>query len=176
MILSSGLALMADSAQGAAPTTIANSNTSSTTSWDKNLSADQRFTVLAAFNNEAVRDNETGLVWEKSPVATPTDWLNARFQCTGHTVGGRKAWRLPSVHEFASLFDPNAPYPGPKLPAGHPFLNVQSAEYWSATTWTGIPDLRWYVDFLNGNVANGAPFDNQKYFWCVRGPMNADAY
>ncbi|HEV8325898.1 MAG TPA: hypothetical protein VGQ08_00315 [Nitrospiraceae bacterium] len=66
--------------------------------WDKVLPADQRFTLLAAFNNEAVRDNETGLVLEKSPATTTHIWGNARGECTAvrragkslaATVGGR---------------------------------------------------------------------------------------
>jgi hypothetical protein len=38
--------------------------------WDKNLPSASRFTILHDFNNEAVRDNETGLVWERSPIGT----------------------------------------------------------------------------------------------------------
>ena len=37
-----------------------------TQNWDKKLPGDSRFTVLPDFNNQAVRDNETGLVWERS--------------------------------------------------------------------------------------------------------------
>ena len=74
-----------------------------TQNWDKVLPADQRFTLLAAFNNETLRDNKTGLVWEKSPATTTHIWGNARGECTSRTTGGRKAWRLPSVSELASL-------------------------------------------------------------------------
>jgi hypothetical protein len=35
--------------------------------WDKALPSAQRFVLLASVNNDAVRDNNTGLVWEKSP-------------------------------------------------------------------------------------------------------------
>jgi hypothetical protein len=38
-----------------------------TQNWDKKLPNEARFTILADFNNQAVRDNETGLVWERSP-------------------------------------------------------------------------------------------------------------
>ena len=47
-----------------------------TQNWDKNLPSASRFTVLAAFGNHAVRDNNTGLVWEQAPDATPRIWVN----------------------------------------------------------------------------------------------------
>jgi hypothetical protein len=33
--------------------------------WDKNLSSTSRFTILSEFNEAAVRDNNTGLVWDE---------------------------------------------------------------------------------------------------------------
>lgn len=96
-------------------------------SWDQKLPASTRFVVLSDWNNNAVLDRETGLVWEKSPDATTHIWNQARFQCSSRTTGGRKGWRLPSVHELASLVDPSVAPPGPTLPPGHPFLNLPPA-------------------------------------------------
>ncbi|MDP1769473.1 MAG: DUF1566 domain-containing protein [Nitrospirota bacterium] len=138
-----------------------------TPNWDKALPAASRFTVLAAFNNEAVRDNETGLVWGKSPTTTTHTWSNARSSCAERPVGGRMGWRLPSVHELMSLVDPTQS--NPSLPAGHPFLNVQSSLYWSATTSAEDPALAWYVGFFNGNLSSPNGKNNTYNFWCVRG-------
>jgi len=55
------------------------------------------------------------------------------------------------------------------------FTGVQSFSYWSATTFTASPTSAWLVDFADGNVGWGGKTDTQQV-WCVRGPMNADAY
>jgi hypothetical protein len=144
--------------------------------WDQNLPAAQRFVVLAAFNSDAVLDKNTGLVWEKSPAVTTHTWSDARFQCANKNVGGQKGWRLPSFAELSSLVDPSVAPPGPTLPAGHPFTNVQSAGYWSATASADNPTFAWVVFFFNGNVFNTVMANVVNHVWCVRGGMNADAY
>src|SRR4026207_1181079 len=48
-------------------------------SWDNAVPATLGFVLLAAFNNDAVRDNNTGLVWEKSPQTAAVTWNGARF-------------------------------------------------------------------------------------------------
>jgi hypothetical protein len=146
-----------------------------TQNWDKVIPAAQRFVVLTTFNTEAVRDNETGLVWEKSPQTTTPTWDIARLTCTGKSVGDRKGWRLPSVHELTSLVDPSVAAPGPTLPPGHPFLNVQSSNYWSATTDTSSATDAWLVNFSGGLVGK-LPKTGSNSLWCVRGGMNADTY
>jgi hypothetical protein len=73
-------------------------------SWDTvKPTASARFKVLSAFNNEAVLDKETGLVWETQPSATTRTWTTAMQVCMGKTVGGRMGWRSPSVEELTSL-------------------------------------------------------------------------
>jgi Protein of unknown function (DUF1566) len=145
-----------------------------TQSWDKKLPNAARFTVLADFDGAAVRDNETGLVWEQSPETKTQNWSDSRFHCASRTIGGRKGWRLPSVHELASLVDPSV-IPGPTIPAGHPFTNVQPTHYWSATSFTGKPSFAWNVGFIMGMVHYVKTTDRHNV-WCVRGGNNADAY
>jgi Protein of unknown function (DUF1566) len=149
-------------------------NPSVTKNWDKKLPNTSRFTVLTDFGGAAVRDNETGLVWEQSPETKVQNWSDARFHCTKLTTGGRKGWRLPSVHELASLVDPSV-IPGPTLPAGHPFTNVQPTHYWSATLFTGKPSFAWNVGFIIGMVHYVKTTDSHSV-WCARGGNNAGMY
>jgi hypothetical protein len=125
-----------------------------------------RFVVLTSYNNQAVLDHETGLVWEQSPSTTLRIWSAAQSDCNVKTVGNRKGWRLPTIQELASLVDPTVPSPGPTLPAGHPFSNVQSTGYWSATA-TGATSA-WVVDFFNGLVVF-TDKSGSLFVWCVRG-------
>jgi Protein of unknown function (DUF1566) len=143
--------------------------------WDTKINTG-RFKVLQDFNNEAVLDKETGLVWEKQPSNNALAWPNARLFCAQKGVGGRGGWRLPSFYELASLIDP-AVQVGPQLPSGHPFLQVQAAPYWTDTQFAEEPGFVLVVDFqfviatagqIQVNDANsaGAP----KFAWAVRGP------
>ena len=145
------------------------------TNWDKALPASQRFVLLASFNNDAVRDDNTGLVWEKSPQTATATWNGARFMCINKNVGGQKGWRLPSITDLASLIDPSVASPGPTLQAGHPFHNVQPAGYWSSTTSAEDASDAWFVYFGRGFVDHDSK-THTGHAWCVRGVMNAEAY
>ena len=148
--------------------------------WDQKLGCPAiadcpRFLVLTNWDNEAVLDKETGLVWERSPALTTHTWSDARFQCTGRATGNRKGWRLPAIHELASLMHPSVASPGPTLLPGHPFLTVQSADYWSATSSAEFPTSAWGVVFSIASVII-ADKTFGSHVWCVRGGMKADAY
>jgi hypothetical protein len=139
-----------------------------------------RFVVLAAFNNEAVLDKETGLVWQL--VAGDTDnngtvnssdklsWFAAHSYCNNVEVGGRKGWRLPSIQEQATLIDTT--HSNPALPTGHPFVGV-GAGYWSASTLASDPAVGVDMNFIDGNV-NGADKSLLGLVWCVRGGSSPD--
>ena len=145
-----------------------------TQNWDKNLPSASRFTILPAFNNEAVRDNNTGLVWEKAPGNVLVTWEGATIYCLTKTVGSTTGWRLPSIVELASVLDPSLP--APFVPASI-FSGVQSAFYWSATTVAEVPAGAYLVNFGFRTVQEqGKQAGSTALPWCVRGPMNTDAY
>src|SRR5712664_2172833 len=70
--------------------------------WDKILPADNpggpcpsnSSSFTCVMGGAAVRDNETGLVWEHSLSTSTFTWLNAQLHCNTLTVGNRKGWRL----------------------------------------------------------------------------------
>ena len=143
-------------------------------SWDDQINKPSRFKVLGKFNDEAVFDKETGLVWEQSPEtapnpATPT-WFSALSSCSARIVGGRKGWRLPTLQELASLIDPTQ---FPTLPSGHPFSNVLGAPYWSASTLADDSSRAWGVHLGGGGVFNDVK-TLTSHVWCVRGGQGVD--
>ncbi len=140
--------------------------------WKEPINDFTRFIVLASYNGQAVLDQETGLVWEQFPDSrSRRSWIGAQIFCTQKTVGNRKGWRLPTIQELASLVDPTRV--APALPAGHPFSNVLSSFYWSATTDAGNTDVAWDVIFTNGVVFHNAKFE-PFFVWCVRGGQGVD--
>jgi len=140
-------------------------------SWSQRIDdGDDRFEVLDDFNDEAVLDKETQLVWEQSPRIAPDIWFQARFICVLKNVGGRLGWRLPSLHELASLMDPTQGV-APPLSPDHPFSNVQASDYWSATSDATNPNDAWVVSFGSpvGGVDTDVKTDPLVAVWCVRG-------
>jgi Protein of unknown function (DUF1566) len=162
-------------ASGSAGAVNANGPYYATPSWDQQLPASTRFIVLSNWNNEAVLDRETGLVWEKSPDTNTHSWGTATTHCNFLNLGHRKGWRVPTIQELASLVDGDpANTDSPRLAPGHPFTHVQpSSAYWSATTISSTNLSAWYVGFGIGDL--GAADKSQPLFaWCVRGGQGVD--
>jgi len=140
-----------------------------------------RFTAA----NGAVTDNLTGLIWLQNANCWGTiDWTTAtsnvaslkgdNTMCSlndGSTAG---QWRLPTVKELQSLI--HFGYASPALSndagtakwvsgAGSSFTTVQSAYYWSATSYSSNDNLA--VLLQVGTVANRVK-TNTYYVWPVR--------
>ena len=159
-------------------------------SWDQKLDSSDgdkhgcnstRFTCLWPDKDgrpKAVRDNETGQVWERFPDMAggvngdgKRTWGGALSYCVNREIEGRKGWRLPMREELASLLDPSGL--SPFLPRGHPFQTVQSISYWTATTDVTDPKTAWFVSFSDGILF---PSNKNTLYavWCVRGGSGVD--
>jgi Protein of unknown function (DUF1566) len=143
-------------------------------SWSTALPSEQRFVVLGAFNNQAVLDKNTGLVWERSPIRDSTHWPAAQYACLNATTGGQMGWRLPSISELTSLVDPANM--NPSLPTGSPFDLGGQAFFWSATRRALFDDLAWGVNIRDGGFVDDYEFFLSVSAWCVRGGANADQH
>lgn len=153
-----------------------------TPSWDQSVPCAPgncpRFVVLSNFDSKAVLDRDTGLVWERNPteargLSGPSQtWSNSTSLCVQSSTGGRKGWRLPFVHELATLYDTTAPLNTLALPAGHPFEGVAAGTYWSATQIASV-DVGAYAVPLRGLFGVFGDDKTVSHFaWCVRGPAS----
>jgi hypothetical protein len=149
--------------------------TKSSAGWSQRLDPSKRFTVLEAFGGEAVLDNETALVWQQAPSANTFTWVLAQIHCNGLETGGRRGWRLPALQELASLVDAtDLDLAIIDLPPGHPFAQVQAAQYWSATASALLAGGAWYVDFSDDGETGFEVKTDTLRAWCVRGEAGAE--
>lgn len=143
-----------------------------------------RFEMLAEYNNLAVRDNRTGLVWEKNPNTGTVNFYAAWLTCARKNLNGQMGWRIPATADLTSLMDGVNPDQANDvlLPAGHPFSGIFAAPgvgYWSATqsknlSGVMVQPLAVYFGLTasNGNMANTVgqmPYFNPAGVWCVHG-------
>jgi hypothetical protein len=141
-------------------------------SWDRVVpNGAKRFKVLKQFNEEAVLDVETGLVWQRSPSPTSQfNWGDSAALCIGTVIGGRRGWRLPAAWELMTLKDPAQS--NPALPVGHPFQNVvEGTLYWTSTASLDDQAAALGLTFTAGGqgIITGAK-SGDGLRWCVRGP------
>ena len=157
-----------------------------TQNWDKKLPADDgdacdssRFTCV--LDGQAVRDNETGIVWKRVVTAERFEWGAAIEHCAQQEVADRFGWHLPTFEQLASLLDNTATGPV-ALPDGHPFVGVQPSNFWSATVevkrLSVLPQKAWIVvtsvpPLGHVGVQPITPADRNTVF-CVRGGQAYD--
>ena len=125
-------------------------------------SGQSRFALV--MGGEAVKDTTTGLIWEQSPDAIHDVWKESLARCLAKTVGGRKGWRAPTVEELKSLIDSERH--DPALPEGHPFSNIKSEIYWSATPSPTDDIVAWQVSFFSGQAVTDQKSGTRRV-WCV---------
>ena len=128
-------------------------------------SASSRFTLL--LNGAAVKDHSTGLIWEQEPDREHDVWGASVARCATKEVGGKKGWRAPAVDELKTLIDGSQH--DPALPAGHPFSNIKSEIYWTATPHPTDDMVAWQISFFSGEPVTDQKSGTRR-LWCLLGP------
>lgn len=58
--------------------------------------------------NGTVTDTKTGLMWAEKDNGSLINWQTASFYCQNYRGGGHNDWRMPTLTELASLYEPKA--------------------------------------------------------------------
>jgi hypothetical protein len=132
--------------------------------WSGQLLPSRRFTLV--LGDEGVLDNETGLVWQRTPSAVNWEWGNAVRHCVQASTGLRSGWRIPAIAELRTLTDFTRL--NPALPVGHPFLDVQGY-YWTTSLYTLAANHYYIAEFTDRFIGGGQITGATHKAWCVRG-------
>ncbi|MBI5548584.1 MAG: DUF1566 domain-containing protein [Deltaproteobacteria bacterium] len=109
-----------------------------------------RFTVSAT--GETVKDEVTGLVWQRAVSAGSYTWAAAESYCQSLNLGGwSTGWRPPSAKELVSIVDYRSH--GPAIDTAV-FPGTPSEAFWSSGNNPNIGSGRWIVEFDRGATHN----------------------
>jgi hypothetical protein len=132
--------------------------------WSGRLPPSRRFTLV--LGDQAVLDNETGLVWQRVMGALATTWEMAGHRCASSLTGQRMGWRLPTLAEITSVID-HVPGNPIELPPGHPFTGPGDAVYWTASV--NPNGAHFVVTFPSVEIGLFTDEATTRRIWCVRG-------
>ncbi|MCP4603561.1 MAG: DUF1566 domain-containing protein [Proteobacteria bacterium] len=126
----------------------------------------RKFTESTVGSDTVVTDSLTGLVWQKPYVRKM--WQEAFDYCEGLTYGGESDWRLPDMHELASLL-----HYGRHNPASI-FPDMPSEYFWSSDKdVTPYDGMAWMVGYIFGLVRQNLNHEDIRAARCVRGDSPA---
>ncbi|MGD8284746.1 MAG: DUF1566 domain-containing protein [Desulfobacterales bacterium] len=94
-----------------------------------------------------VTDTKTGLMWAAKDNESPINWKDARSYCQNYNGGGHTDWRMPTLAELASLYDP-----GVKSKRGYhvtKLIDTSAQSLWVSET-RGFEAAR--LNFTHGQV------------------------
>ncbi|HEX7479959.1 MAG TPA: DUF1566 domain-containing protein [Polyangiales bacterium] len=113
-----------------------------------------------------VRDEQTGLEWQRKDDGVRRSWQDSLAYCAGLSLAGKDDWHLPNAFELRGLIEyGQAKTAGPVI---DPVFQAPKPDiYWTATPNDGIPTLSWSVSF-NLGVVDGVTVSGITYARCVR--------
>ena len=119
-------------------------------------------------NGDTVTDNLTGLMWAQDANLDGTKpWADALTYVSGLNLATHDDWRLPNVNELESLINAGEADSAAWLNT-QGFTDVQTAIYWTSTTYENTTSNAWVVHMERGYVVATNPKTSTYYLWPVR--------
>jgi hypothetical protein len=129
----------------------------------------------AVISNDEVKDNHTGLIWQRADSVTAMPWSDAQGYCAALAIGGQ-VWRLPTIRELSTLVDEALVAPSINRTM-FPMTKYGSRSnnwYWASHRAAGSTTASWALNFDDGFTgfnagASGAwNFFTAAFVRCVR--------
>ena len=124
-------------------------------------------------------DYKNGLMWSTANFTRDKMWNEALTECENSTAAGFSDWRLPNIHELATLL--NFEKDGPA--SDFPYPEDIPVYFWSSTTLTSnIGESPGVTIYRSGEIKNlykGGVIDNEHNFnrvVCVRNELCRENY
>ena len=123
-----------------------------------------QYTVQAAAGT--VKDNTSGLTWQRAHSASTLSWDAANTYCATLVLGGfANGWRLPTKFELETIVDWQLKNPAIDLDA---FPNTKPETFWTSTVSASSGANYWSVSFYSGYTNAPSSSTNSNWARCVR--------
>ena len=128
--------------------------------WDKSIFRGKR--SYSKNTTHTVKDNLTGLIWQKGHSASEKTWSEAKNYCKNLSLDGYSDWRLPSYNELYYLADRSKVDPAMDTR----YFDESKGWYWTNTK-RRLTSRIWIVNFYFG-YSGYHPLSKRHYVRCVR--------
>jgi hypothetical protein len=121
--------------------------------------------LAASPQGDTVRDERTGLEWQRRDEGTKRSWKDSLAYCASLNLAGEDDWHLPNISELESIVEYGG-NPG-DVKIDPIFENTAGDIYWTSSQNEGIPTLTWSITF-NLGVVDGVTITGLGRSRCVR--------
>lgn len=118
-----------------------------------------------SLDNQTVKDEATGLIWQKEDSASAKTWTQALSYCEDLDLSGKTDWRLPNAKELQSIVDYTKSPDATNSPAidsnftSTSITNEASQKdwpyYWTSTTYAADDNVGTYAVYIAFGRAMG---------------------
>ena len=98
----------------------------------------------SASSGEMVRDNLTGLIWQRAGLPSGRSWVDLVDYCNNLEYGSQSDWRLPNPHELQSIMDDSRYNPAVNT---NVFPDMAATWYWTSASYADDFSNAWLVGF-----------------------------